>query len=155
MRTIFNFALALVISCTLIHCQKDNEIYNAPKATEYIEIVIKSNGGVHTFAGNEINVILPPDEYNIQIAGDSLIARYVGETSATIETENTIYECKIIVEPAYSSNMQQHLHQRYVSYGTQNCIAYYGNAFKREDASIIVKHNVKNGDVEYITNAGY
>lgn len=100
MKTITNFAVALLMGCTFFACQKaDDEIIDKK---ESIEIEIDSDGGKYTFASNTVSVISAPDKFNAEVVNNTIVGKYAGLTNATIKSNNTTYECVVKVKPSFT-----------------------------------------------------
>ena len=97
MRT--KIATMMVLFCAVIFssCSKE-EI----KKKETLEINIESDGGKYSFASNNIEVEISPNEYYAEVNNNTIVGKYAGNTRATIISNNTTYKCYITVIPSFT-----------------------------------------------------
>ena len=72
------------------------------KKKETLEINIESHGGIYSFASNNIEVEISPNEYYAEVNNNTIVGKYAGNTRATIISNNTTYECDISVMPSFT-----------------------------------------------------
>ncbi len=94
-------------------------------AQKSLDIEIESGGGIYTFPDAEITAIVEPDSYFAEIANNTFVGVYAGETTAKVTSASTEYDCKITVSPSYTYYIDMAI---YLGRSQSSIEALYGEA---------------------------
>ena len=75
------------------------------------------------------------------------------EVAFTYDDNNKVIACASYFTLYQMTNVIKHLQQRYATYGIDDDIAFYGNAFDMNDASVVVMCGIKSAAVVYASQA--
>ena len=75
------------------------------------------------------------------------------EVAFTYDDNNKVVACASYFTLYQMTNVIKHLQQRYATYGIDDGVAFYGNAFEMDDASVIVMCGVESATVIYASGA--